>query len=583
MSRGCGNKKPLGRMRPILAALDERIARDDAEWLRRRLALLPVHWRKRVGVEHARRGGVGSAAANRWLLGVTGAGDAGRLPLDARDADLRDAAEEAARAAVELARLELRMNGGLGQVRRALVDHCAAWGVRPAEQDGEPGLLRMMDGRWYLRRLRRAHAMRAEGAAIRGGVVRRAVWPYASEDAVVRRKDQRGRVAGMMDAALAVAGDGEVVPMSEIVAGSLANPECRRAELMVRIRGCDEYADWQGWGCEFWTLTAPSRFHAQSVGNDLWGGENPRYDGSTPKDAQHWLSGVWARARAAWGRIELRVAGLRTAEPHHDGTPHWHLIVYGPAAELRVARQVLRRYALKDEGGEPGARRHRFNYKIAEAGRGAAAYAAMYVSKNINGEGAAGREDNEAGGYISEGAKRVDAWASHWGIRQFQFFGMPRVGLWRILRKVEGGAGPAGSNIERARAAADESNWGGFWRYAGGLDFIKGAARLTEYGDAAARAVIGVCEGGRRLLVKARDWVIYWGWAAKRMRAGGGDLPRSCVNNCTPDGLAAIDQGGVQAVPAWLAGAMRRAKAAADDWLGLAATVAEAAGALETG
>jgi hypothetical protein len=98
---------------------------------------------------------------------------------------------------------------------------------------------------------------------------------------------------------------------------------------------------------------------------------------------------------------------------------------------------------------------------------------------------------------------------------------------------------------------------------------LKGAARLTEYGDAAARAVVGVCEGGRRLLVKVRDWVIYWGRAVRRGISGAGgvvfDLPRSCVNNCTS--LGAEDEG-QRTVD------MRREAAVRGDWGELAAAVA---------
>lgn len=515
--------------------LEERQREDAEAWLRGRLAGMPLHWRRFVAEEHTRRGGLAAQEANLWLLKMTGEA-AGKLELAATDGDIREAAKEAERMARWLAREEMRDGNGHEGVRRVLVEHCATWGIQPAEQEGEPGLLRMLDGRWYLRRLRRAHARRAEGAAIRGGMVKRSLWPYASADAVQRRQDQRQRNADAMESAVAVADDGETVHMAAIVAGSLANPENRRSELMVRIRGCDGYAALQGWACEFWTMTTPSRFHAQKAG-DLFGGANRKYEGETPREAQAWLCRMWARARAAWKRVGLCVAGLRTAEPHHDGTPHWHLIVYGPAEDVRVARQMLRRYLMSDCGGENGARKHRFNFKAAETGKGAAAYAAAYVSKNINGAGMDGEADTEAGGYISEGVKRVDAWASHWGIRQFQFFGMPAVGIWRTLRRIEASSLPADSHIERARRSADESDWCGFWTaaLAGGLEIIKaGIGRLTEYGDAAAPTIAGVKEGGRRLLLKARDWVIHWGRAKKTAAGVVFDLPRSCVNNCTP-------------------------------------------------
>lgn len=521
-------------LKPFARAIAERQREDSEAWLRGRLAGMPMHWRRFVAEEHGRRGGLEAQAANLWLLQMT-AEAVGKLELRATDGDIREAAREAERMARWLAREELRDGNGHEGVRRVLVEHCRNYGIEPAEQEGEPGLLRMLDGRWYLRRLRRAHARRAEGAAIRGGMVKRSLWPYASADAVQRRQDQRQRNAAAMESAVAVSADGEAVHMAAIVAGSLANPECRRSELMVRIRGCDEYAEFNGWACEFWTMTTPSRFHAQKAGN-LFGGANPKYEGATPRDAQAWLSSMWAKARAAWARRGLVVAGLRTAEPHHDGTPHWHLIVYGPAEDIRLARHLLRRAMMRDNGGENGARKHRFNFKISESGKGAAAYAAAYVSKNINGAGMEGEADTEAGGYISEGVKRVDAWASHWSIRQFQFFGMPRVGIWRTLRRIEASSLPADSHIERARRAADDSDWCGFWRaaVAGGLELIKaGIGRLTEYGDAAAEKIAGVKEGGRRLLLAARDWVIHWGAARKKGDEVVFDLPRSCVNNCT--------------------------------------------------
>jgi len=522
-----------------LRAIGEQVLEGSRKWLRGRLAGMPFMWGKHLAAEHARRGGLESQAANLWLLEVTDKA-AGRLPLGASDWDIREAAKEVARTAYLMAVEEMHSGAGHDGVRRALEGLCQGWGIEPAAQQGEPGLLRMLDERWLLRRLRRAHNRRAEGAAIAGGVVRRGLWPYASQDAVQRRQDQRKRNAAAMAAAWAEAADGEAVPMEAIVEGSQANPANKRAELMVRIRGCDGYASMAGWACEFWTLTAPSRYHAQRI-TGACAEPNPNFDGSTPRDAQHWLCKVWARARAAWKRRGLTVAGLRTAEPHHDGCPHWHLIAYGPARDLRFARRLLRVYGLRDSGDEAGAKKYRFKAMRAETGKGAAAYAAAYVSKNIDGGGMEGERDDETGRKVSDSVKRVDAWAAHWSIRQFQFFGMPAVGIWRTLRRIENCPLPESSDIYRAWAAADASDWGEFWRraVAGGLSLIRqGIGRLTEYGDEAAQTVAGVAEGGRRLLLKARDWVIHWGdkRTVARLKNAGGvafDLPRSCVNNCT--------------------------------------------------
>lgn len=524
---------------------DRQEAAKAQRWLAERVGLLPARWAAHVGAEHARRGGLRTAAANLWLLEVTEPGAARRVPLSATDDDLRAAAVEAAREAAGIVASALPADA-VGKAR-LLARLCAAFGVTmPGDKAAGalplPGVARLCCRRWWLRRLRRAHGQAAEGAGIAGGVVRRGLWPYASQDAVERRTAQRKRNARALDkAVVACEESGEALPLAEVVAGSLANPEVKRSELMVRVRGCDAIAHDEGAACEFWTLTAPSRFHAQRI-SGATAEPNKAYDGSTPREAQAYIRSVWARARAAWKRVGLEIFGLRTAEPHHDGCPHWHLIAYGRADDLRIARWILKRHALRDSGGEPGAREHRFSWLAAKGAKGAS-YAAKYIAKNIDGAGMEGARDGETGRKVSATVVRVDAWASTWGIRQFQFFGCPQVSIWRALRKLRGPVAVVGSMLERARSAADDSDFAEFWRCCkrGGLKLIYRAAdRLTAYGDAAAARVAGVREGARRALLPVKTWVIHWAGVAKGAAGLGFDLPWSGVNNCTrrgPDDL----------------------------------------------
>lgn len=535
MSRGRSHL----RMLPVLKGVEAAEKKRESEWLAGRLEMLPARWADYVRKEHRRRGGMRNAAANAWALGVTESGR-GRLSLAASDDDLRQAAKLAAAEGLDIAAIGAARGGE--RLREMLAFHCERWGVpAPAEkiEDG-PAVRRMVCPRWWLRRLRRAHGMRCDGAAIRAGVIRRGLWPYASQDAIERRQAQRARNARAIDNALVECeATGEALGLAEIVAGSIANPEVKRAELMTRIKGCDSIAAENGDACEFWTLTAPSEYHAMRMVGGM-AVENQAYSGKTPKEGQSYLSRVWARARAAWKRRGLQVFGLRTAEPHHDGCPHWHLIVYGPAVELRVARYLLKRYALADKGWEAGAKEHRFNWLAARAGTKGAAYAAKYVSKNIDGKGLEGDIDAEGQKKISSSVKRVDAWAATWGIRQFQFFGCPAISGWRVLRRLRQPVAVVGSFLERARAAADDSDFASYWRaaVAGGLSLIRRAAeRLTQYGDEAAARIVGVAEGARRALLPDKKWVIHWKGGQK---AGGFGVPRSCVNNCTGPDLPEI-------------------------------------------
>lgn len=566
--------RSLREFGPLSILLDEKIKRDDLAWLDKRLDAMPARWAAHLGAEHNRRGGLASRVANAWVLDCTEPGFVGKLPLSATDDDIQAAAKKAEeearevlaaaslgngfihRAGVSVRRLAgVGVLGGVGFGRGAVLglleDVCRRWGIEPAEvesvDDVEPAIKRMTCKRWWCRRLRRAHGRRVEAAAISGGIVRRGLWPYASQDGIERRKDQQRRNARAMDkAVLRDDQTGQEIQLSEIVEASVSNPEIKRAELMVRIRGADAYRAEQGWSCELWTITAPSRFHAQKSLGEYVSEANPNYDNSTPKQAQGYISSVWSKARAAWARRGLIVTGLRTAEPHHDGCPHWHIVVYGPRRDLRFARRLTRVYALRDTPDEPGARKHRFDYKEAVGGQAGARYAAKYVAKNINGAGMDGQHDQESGRKISASVERVSAWAATWGIRQFQFFGMPAVGVWRCLRRFRDPVAPVKSDLEQARAAADRSDWCDYWRVMarGAVEVVRREAdKLTAYGDKAAAKIVAVIEGVRRAVLPEKRWSIHWSAGKPRKVSAlralefgvgvGFDLPWSGVNNCT--------------------------------------------------
>jgi hypothetical protein len=528
-----------------------RDARENQAWRASRLERLPRWWSRHVEREHERRGGLASADANRWLLDAT-EGARGKLALGMSDDDLRRMAAAMAR---DCAALSGRRSGRIEDVPHIYARLAAVardYGVEPPPTGDWPACARLMCSQWWLRALRRALGRKCEGAAVRAGVVRRGLWPYVSQDGVERRAGQRRRAAASIEgAALVDLESAEEVSLQAAVESSVANPANRRSEMMVRIRGADELAEIDAHAVEFWTLTAPSRYHAQRV-TGATAEANPRYCGAAPGEAQAYLRGVWARARAAWKRRALDVYGLRTAEPHHDGCPHWHIVIYGPARDVRYARRLLRVYALQADGDEPGARAARFRAMPLRGGQAGASYAAKYIAKNIDGAHLETERDSETGRKIPESARRVDAWKGVWGIRQFQFFGLPCVTIWRILRKLKDAVAGDKTPLERARRAADDGDWCGYCRAmrAGSIRLLREASnRLTRYGDKAADAIIGLADGGRRAWLDKKRWVLVWGRAAKKaalerakahsraswMNTGlGFVVPWSGVNNCTP-------------------------------------------------
>jgi hypothetical protein len=283
----------------------------------------------------------------------------------------------------------------------------------------------------------------------------------------------------------------------------------------------------------FLTLTVPSRFHAVTTAKGsrvvL---KNPKYDGSSPRDAQAWLCARWAEARSAMARAGIAMYGLRVAEAHHDGTPHWHaLLWFENQAQAALARVVIRAKWLMHDGADAGASRYRVSIVAMKAG-GAAGYVAKYIAKNINSSVDVGKHlDDLQGAQLEldtgayQGAARVDAWAATWGIRQFQFVGLPPVGVWRAMRAVSVDQVKDARDVPReVRMACDAVHRSGdakadhhlFIKAMGGVALgLKGYAlrigrevsdKVNSYGEAVRAALtVGVEDAAGRLYVSRRS------------------------------------------------------------------------------
>lgn len=391
----------------------------------------------------------------------------------------------------------------------------------PAIEADEPNYeqrvaARLACEKWWRRALRKQLGRTIEGVGRDINLVNKKSGIYATDETVKRRADQKARNRAILEEINAVNELGASFTLQELSDLSVSNPAIRRGELMTRISGFTSYAESRGDVGEFWTATTPSRFHSCL---SKTGKVNPKFDGSTPRDGQQWLAKVWSLTRAEYARKDIGVYGFRVVEPHQDGTPHWHLLLFMAPEQREQARAIFQGYLLADDGHEAGAAKYRFKAVKMAAG-GAAGYIAKYISKNIDGHGI---ERDLFETPAQHAAARIDSWAAASGIRQFQQIGGHSVTVWRELRRLTDEQ--VDKNIHEHWAAADAGCW---CAYLQAMDKRKVTLAkvldesLGQYGEEKGEKIFGVSLKDIVYVTRIHEWTITQS-----------EAPWSPVNNCT--------------------------------------------------
>ncbi|MGP8305022.1 replication endonuclease [Vibrio sp. YIC-376] len=341
---------------------------------------------------------------------------------------------------------------------------------------------RALDEHWLVRQLRRKCAYEVECVARDLALVQRRKQVYCSDFSLHRQRDRNSSNRIALDNTVAYDENdlSNFFTLSELSAKSVSNPEVRRSEMFVRLRGFEEIAQESNHDAVFFTVTAPSRFHCVSNGtvNSNW----INADKPDAKQAHGYLMSVWAKLRKFLDKNKVKVYGMRIVEPHQDGTPHHHLLLFMEKSSRKLITNEFRRLAMVDSPEEKGAKKFRFKAEVIDWSQGSAVgYVAKYLSKNIDGQHIESDKGSSLSG--SDAAERVVTWARVNQIRQFQFIGGPSVTVWREMRRLreefkEDDALFTDLNqdehflLESVRRAADEGDWKAFCYAMGGV-FVK--------------------------------------------------------------------------------------------------------------
>ncbi|MDV2903793.1 replication endonuclease [Phytobacter diazotrophicus] len=310
---------------------------------------------------------------------------------------------------------------------------------KPVSYDLIPGsLARMLCADWWYRKLWRMRCEWREEQLRAVCLVNKKASPYVSYEAVIHKREQRRKSLEFFRSHELVNEDGDTLDMEDVINASASNPAHRRNEMMACVKGLELIAEMRGDCAVFYTITCPSRFHA-TLSN---GRPNPKWTSATVRQSSDYLVDTFAAFRKAMHKAGLRWYGVRVAEPHHDGTVHWHLLCFMRKKDRRSVTALLRKFAIREDREELGNNTGpRFKSELINPRKGTpTSYIAKYISKNIDGRGLANEISKETGKSLRDNAEHVSAWASLHRVQQFRFFGIPGRQAYRELRLLAGQA-----------------------------------------------------------------------------------------------------------------------------------------------
>lgn len=429
---------------------------------------------------------------------------------------------------------------------------------KPVPYDLIPGsLARMLCADWWYRKLWQMRCEWREEQLRAVCLVNKKASPYISYEAVIHKREQRRKSLEFFQSHELVNADGDTLDMEDVVNASSSNPAHRRNEMMACVKGLELIAEMRGDCAVFYTITCPSRFHA-TLNN---GRPNPKWTSETVRQTSDYLVDTFAAFRKAMHKAGLRWYGVRVAEPHHDGTVHWHLLCFMRKKDRRTLTALLRKFAIREDRAELGSNTGpRFKSELINPRKGTpTSYIAKYISKNIDGRGLAKEISKETGKSLRDSAEHVSAWASLHRVQQFRFFGIPGRQAYRELRLLAGQAARAQGDkkagapvLENARldavlAAADVGCFATYIMKQGGVlvprknHLIRTAYELNDepgtYGDHGIR-IYGIWSP----IVEGRICTHAMKWKMVRKAVGvqeatadqGACAPWTRGNNCPP-------------------------------------------------
>jgi len=246
-----------------------------------------------------------------------------------------------------------------------------------------------------------------------------------------RQTWSRGR---RWSAAMSVAfADGTSVPLAIVQDHARSG---RRAQLYTVSKAMESEGLRREFQAFFVTLTLPGEYHSFCSGARAPNGTYPDVHPNPDWNPKYGPVAQWTELQGRWKSIRSRMAdhhplrewwGISVPEPHQDGTPHLHIMVWLPRTfeergrtrqTAHVLRDILRDVSPDREGRMEIVRKRseQWEKRTGKKSASPASYVMKYVMMSL--------DDAATQAERGEGAERHRAWASTRGLRRMRLVGV---------------------------------------------------------------------------------------------------------------------------------------------------------------
>lgn len=214
------------------------------------------------------------------------------------------------------------------------------------------------------------------------------------------------------------------IPLDKIIVSTYHNPQRYYGEIQNRINTLVDIAQEKGLKPVFMTLTLPSEYHPKKeirlANGKTKTVDNKKYNGMSPRESTKILTRMFARLRHDRSLKDIgkhQRDYFRVNEPHKDGTPHTHILMFLP--EERIPRVIKAFKHLFDSKAND-------IQKITDDIKNATAYVMKYINKTLP---LSKQKD------LSEKDEYLNAWYSHHRIVRFNSSRtLAPLALYRLVR-----------------------------------------------------------------------------------------------------------------------------------------------------